>query len=231
MGSASVKPDLRQRDDMVRILIVEDHPLFLDALRGAVAAAFDAELLSATTMEQALLVVDLGAKLDLVLLDLKVPDTGLFQGLIAIKRRRPDLRVLVVSALLSRAVVVEALKHGAAGFIPKSSPAREITAAINCVLSGDIFLPETYRGCERSCDGDNGEATLLKALSSLSEQQRRVLGLINKGKLNKQIAHDLGIAERTVKAHITEILRKLQVNSRTQAALASARLKELQLLD
>lgn len=216
---------------MVGILIIEDHPLFLDALREVVTAAFDAELLTATTIEAALRLIDTQEQLDLVLLDLKVPDSGLFHGLAAIRQRRPDLRVLVVSALLSQSVVTEVLKYGAAGYIPKSSRAQEITGAIEQVLLGTTYLPEAYSGCEAVGDRDDPEAMLLKAFDELSEQQRRVLHLINKGKLNKQIAHELGIAERTVKAHITGLLRKLQVSSRTQAALTGERLKELRMLD
>lgn len=215
---------------MVDILILEDHPLFLDALGAAVAGGFDARISLATTLEEALACID-GQDIDLVLLDLNIPDSSLFHGLTAIKRKRPNLSVLVISALLCRTVVAEALRLDAAGFIPKSSPVQEITAAIGAVLSGAIYLPEAYKGCEPVHAGEDNHSSLLKVLSELTGRQRRILKLISEGKLNKQIAHELGIAERTVKAHVTGILRKLRVSSRTQAALIGRRLEEFGALD
>ncbi len=209
------------RTMLERFLIVDDHPLFREALQNAIHLAFPvAEILEASSIEAAQKTLDTEENIDLLLLDLSMPGTRGFEGLLALRRQRPRLPVVVVSGLEDSRIVAEALACGVAGFIPKSVRKPELASAIRNVMNGMVYVPDWYTPDAAVPANDvTGVAARLK---TLTPQQLRVLEMLRQGKLNKQIAHELSVGETTVKAHITEIFRKLNVHSRTMAAMQLA---------
>ncbi len=206
-----------------KFLIVEDHPMFADALRVVLAGAMSNVCFAhAGTLAQAKETLEDGTEFDLVLLDLWLPDTHGFAGLIELRGHFPKLPIVIISAFADQAVVQKAIVCGAAGFIPKSASKESFLQAIQSVLGGEIVLPSD---CLPPDSVANIELDVLTAkLQSLTNQQLRVLQMLCQGMLNKQIAHELDVGEATVKAHISEILRKLHVCSRTQAVLEVSKL-------
>ena len=196
-------------------LVVDDHPLFLEALRLSLSSAYpDAEVTEATSIADARQAIADKGSFDLVLLDLSMPGTSGFEGLLELRTVHPKLPVVICSALEDPRIIHEALSYGASGFISKSVRRAELAAAIEEVMSGNVYLPASYKppAAEQASD-------LPQRLASLTPQQLRVLKMLRQGMLNKQIAYELSVGETTVKAHVSEILRKLNVASRTQAVI------------
>ena len=196
------------------IFVADDHPLLRSAVRHALGAALPharvAEVASATALGKAL---ELQPDADLVLLDLTMPGAHGFSALLHVRGAHPEIPVLVISSSEHPRVIRRAQQFGAAGFIPKSSPAETIGEAVSAVLEGGVWFPPM--AAERS----EQDAQLAARLAQLTPQQFRVLECLADGLLNKQIAHELGLAENTVKVHVTAILKKLDCHSRTQAAV------------
>jgi len=210
---------------MTELLIADDHPLFRAALRSAAAAAVpDAAIAEAADLATALARLEAVPDTDLVLLDLHMSDSRGLAGLIAIRTQFPGVAVLVVSAHEDPTVVRRALDHGAAGFMPKSAAPDEISAAIASVLACGRWIPPRLSGAVAATRSDPDDTALAARLATLTGQQFRVLGLVAQGRLNKQIADELGIQERTVKAHLSAIFEKLGVRNRTQAGVLLQRL-------
>jgi len=204
------------------ILVVEDHPLFCEALRMALQGNLHAERVeTASTLAEALQLLSSGYDTDLLLLDLNLPDVSGVDGLLRLKAASPRVPVVVVSALSDDRVIANVLSAGAAGFVPKDTPKDELLRAVRVVLDGGVYTPEKYSEPTRADDSAEGVGDAVKRLAELTPQQLRILELICEGQLNKQIAYELSIAETTVKAHVTAILRKLRVHSRTQAVLVA----------
>ena len=202
------------------IVIADDHPLFRAAIRLALAdlSGPEPEIEEASSFAALdKLLERYGQAVVLVLLDLKMPGMQGLDGLLDLKKRFVELPVVIVSATEEPALIRDALALGAAGYVPKSLQRQEITAAIERVLAGEIFVPPQI-------ELDLSPDPVIDAVQQLTPQQLKVLGLMVEGKPNKIIAYELGIAETTVKAHITVILRKLGVFSRTQAVIAAQRL-------
>ena len=201
-----------------RALIVDDHPLFCDALSmtlKVVAGLTTVE--TAGRLEEAVARLDRPPAPDLVLLDLNLPDVDGLDGLVRLRLVVPEVPVLVVSSLADPRVMRAALRAGAVGFVPKHAHRDVYRAALEAVRAGRVFLPD---GVEPEAEGGaTSSEEAIARLGLLTRQQARILQLICEGKLNKQIAYDLNIAETTVKAHVTAIMRKLGVLSRTQAVL------------
>lgn len=201
------------------ILLADDHPLFRAALRGALAArAGDAEFVESDSVASLLEAIEACPHADLLLLDLDMPGAHGFSALAHVRGLRPELPVVVVSASSDPGTIASALAYGAQGFISKSADAGTLAADVEAVLQGEIVTPS---GCQVS-EAAGREAAGLEVAAQLAEltpQQFRVLSLMLSGRLNKQIAFELDISEATVKAHVTAVLRKLGVNSRTQAVL------------
>jgi DNA-binding NarL/FixJ family response regulator len=214
-----------RRTEVTRFLIVEDHPLFREALESAVCLANPvAEILQATSIDEAIEVLSANHQFDLVLLDLSMPGTTGLSGVMRVRKAFPKIPVVIVSGYEDVQIVQNVLALGVSGYIPKSTSRRELADAIGEVLKGTIYLPERYRDAAimRRPKIDNRD--LLKRLHDLTPQQLRVLDMLRKGLQNKQIAYELKICETTVKVHVSEILRKLSVVSRTNAIIEIAKI-------
>ena len=205
-----------------RILIADDHPLFRDALRNALTALWPgAEITEAGSLEALAGRIDESREVDLVLLDLAMPGVRGFSGLLFLRAQFPEVPVVVVSAHDEPAVIRRALEFGAVGFIPKSSGMATIRQAIEAVIAGQTWTPPEYDEAQAPAAG----GSLSARLATLTPQQGRVLMMLSDGLLNKQIAHQLSVSEATVKAHVSAILQKLDVDSRTQAVIAASRIE------
>ncbi|MDI4664274.1 response regulator transcription factor [Xanthobacter autotrophicus] len=211
--------------EVSRVLIVDDHPLFREALHSAVNVACPgSEIREATSIADAVAMINATElAFDLVLLDLTIPGTEGFEGLLEVRARFPELPVVIVSSFEDTRIVQQALSYGAAGYVPKSSTKAEIASAITEVMAGAVHLPQCLGGARPALSGDACD-DLLARLAALTPQQLRVLQMLRLGLLNKQIAHELDVCERTVKAHVSEILRKLGVYSRTQVVIETAKI-------
>ena len=206
-----------------RFLIVEDHPIYAEALQLVIRNDMqDISITHATTLGEAKQAIRREKRFDLALLDLWLPDTHGFEGLIELRGLIPDLAIAIVSAFADQNVVHKAIVCGAAGFIPKSASKDALLGAIRGILAGDIALPLGHMPPDSAANVEL--ALLTNRLESLTPQQLRVLQKMCQGLLNKQIAFELDVGETTVKAHASEIFRKLSVCSRTQAVLEVSKL-------
>jgi DNA-binding NarL/FixJ family response regulator len=204
------------------ILIADDHPLFRDALRRAVAQILpQAQLVEADDVPALLEQAQANPRADLLLLDLNMPGAHGFSALVHLRAQYPQLPVLMVSAREEPAVMRRALDHGAAGFVPKSADAETLARAVAQVLDGDRWIPEAAASAPGVSSNEHDVASRLR---DLTPQQFRVLQMLGDGMLNKQIAYELGVSEATVKAHMTAVLRKLGASNRTQAVLIAGKL-------
>lgn len=207
-----------------RFLVVDDHPLFLEALKLVLHGAYpDATVYEATSINSAHAAFESHQLFDLVLLDLSMPGTRGLDGLLELRSRYPKQPIVIVSALEDPRIVHEVMTCGAAGFISKSMRGAELAAAIRDVLAGGLVLPKGYQPPQTDAL-PTGTSELTRRLATLTPQQVRVLQMLRQGMLNKQIAYELGVGETTVKAHVSEILRKLKVSSRTQAVIEAAKI-------
>jgi len=195
------------------ILIADDHPLFRQAMALAARKVNpNADIIEAGSLDTALNAVKSARNLKLILLDLKMPGAEGFSGVALIHAEAPDVPVLVVSAADAEKAAREARRFGAVGFIGKDQPLPRIQEAIDDALSGKVM--------EADCDDQEVDSVAAKVADLTPTQLRVLLGVLA-GRLNKQIAYDLSISEATVKAHMTAIMRKLDVHNRTQAVLAA----------
>ncbi len=201
-----------------RIIIVDDHPLFRGALNQALSASLESsEIVEAGSLDELTEKLAGGLDVDLILLDLTMPGVQGISGLVFLRGQHPEIPVMVVSANDDPNIIRRCMDCGASGFVPKSQPVDQIRAAVRSVLDGNVWSPP---GVNLSSAVDVETADLLSRLSSLTPQQVRVLMMLGEGLLNKQIAYKLGVSEATIKAHVSAILQKLGVDSRTQAVIA-----------
>ncbi len=201
-----------------RFVIVDDHPLFRNALRQILTDSFQGtEIQEAGSLDQVMALLSAQPDTDLILLDLAMPDVQGLSGLLQLRTQHPAIPVIIVSATDDAAVIRKCLDFGAAGFVPKSRPVEEIRDAIRAVSGGGVWTPTSFDMTQPS---NSGNRELAARLSSLTPQQIKVLGMLGDGLLNKQIAYKLNVSEATVKAHVSAILQKLGVDSRTQAVIA-----------
>lgn len=202
-------------------VVADDHPMVRDALALALAGAFPgARIAQAGSLAETQAALDAGTEVDLVILDLDMPGMLGLSGLAALRNAHPSVPVAIVSATTNPAAMRQAITMGAAGFIPKLAAADRFVEAVQAILAGAVWLPEDAHG-EAVADPDQD---LARRAAQLTPQQHRVLSLMVEGKANKLIAYEMQISEPTVKAHVTEILRKLGVSSRTQAVILAQRL-------
>lgn len=200
-----------------RIVIVDDHPLFRGALAQALGSSIEAaQIVEAGSLDELIALLATDDAVDLILLDLTMPGVQGLSGLLYMRAEHPQIPVMIVSASEDATTIRRAIEFGASGYIPKSLPVDQMRLAVGQVLDGAVWTPpEIEIG---KTDKASGEA--LARLSTLTPQQVRVLMMLGEGLLNKQIAYRLGVSEATIKAHVSAILQKLGVDSRTQAVIA-----------
>src|SRR6201988_1955954 len=202
------------------LVIADDHPLFRDALRQAVASVVSSAVISeAGSFDDLTSLLEQDSDVDLVLLDLTMPGISGFSGLIYLRAQYPAIPVVVVSASDDGGTIRLWLDFGASGFIPKRFGVESLRDAVMKVMDGDGGVPPDT---DLNAAADPDMARLRDRLVTLTPQQVRVLMMLSEGLLNKQIAYELGVSEATVKAHGSAILQKLRGESRTQAAIAAA---------
>ena len=205
-----------------KFVIADDHPLFRGALKQALASlAGVAAILEAGDFETTKSLVAKNDDIDLVLLDLTMPGAAGLSGLISLRGIHASVPMVVVSAHDDAQTIRRALELGASGFISKSASMEEIRTGVETVLAGGITAPA---GMDLGVERDPEISDIIKRLQSLTPQQTRVLGMLAEGLLNKQIAYGLGVSEATIKAHVSAVLQKLGVDSRTQAVILLSRI-------
>ena len=198
----------------MKVLVVDDHPLIREALRNVLAELDPQfELLEAADSVSALRIVTSCPDIDLVLLDLNLPDGEGLTTLEELRQRRPATAVVICSARDDHQTVARAIALGAVGYIPKSTSHEVMVSALKLVCAGGMYLPpEVLRACRGRTD------------PQFTARESQVLALMLEGKSNKRISNQLGMAETTVKNHVTAILKALGATNRTEAVVAAGRL-------
>jgi DNA-binding NarL/FixJ family response regulator len=212
--------------DGFRVLIADDHPLVVGGLRQAVlAAAPKAEIAVANDFDSMVAALEASPDTDLVLLDLAMPGVRGFSGLLFLRSEHPSTPVVIVSGNEDRAVIRHCMEFGAAGYIPKSNSLDTMRVAIGQVVDGGRWTPPDF---DPRAEPNRESSAMARRLASLTPQQVRVLMMLSQGLLNKQIAYELTVSEATVKAHVSAILQKLGVESRTQAVILATKIESAQ---
>jgi len=202
----------------MRILLADDHPLFAEALQALIARSLpQASLTAVADLDQAHQVLAGSPPFDLAILDLHMPGANGFAGLETTLKRFPKTPVVVISGAATAADVTKALELGARGFLPKTLPAKVLTAALQVVISGGTYVPAEYAQAEA--------AEAPPPVAGLTPRETEVLSLLAAGNSNKEIGRALKLQEITVKLHVRNIFRKLGVRNRVEAANAAARLR------
>jgi DNA-binding NarL/FixJ family response regulator len=191
-------------------------------LREAVSGQLKADVAEAGTFDETVEILERGGEVDLVLLDLSMPGARGFSGLMYLRAQYPGVPVAVVSANDDPAIIRRCMDFGASGFIPKTLGVDSMRGAVSRILNGGVWTPPDV---DLSARSDAEAAELMARMATLTPQQVRVLMMLSEGLLNKQIAYQLGVSEATVKAHVSAILQKLGVESRTQAVIAAAKIE------
>lgn len=203
----------------MNILIADDHPLFRAALQQVVGEAYsEAELITSASVDELQQKVEAANTVDLLMLDLHMPGVLGFSALSWFVGHSPHTPIIMVSANIHPDTVRRALDHGAAAFLSKSADMSTITKCIADVMAGQRGLHPNLK--LNAVGASLQSLDVADTLSTLTPQQFRVVSMLGEGLLNKQIAYELNVKEATIKAHMTEIFRKLGVHSRTQAVLA-----------
>jgi len=206
-----------------RFVVADDHPLFRGALKESVANLFaSADVYEAGGFDDLQALLEREGDVDLVLLDLAMPGVRGFSGLLYLRAQFPGVPVVVVSANEEPGVIRRCMEFGASGFLPKTLGVETMRTAIRNVLEGGVWTPPDV---DLSGGADEATRDLVNRLSTLTPQQVRVLMMLSEGLLNKQIAFELKVSEATVKAHVSAILQKLGVESRTQAVIAASKIE------
>ncbi|MTI18825.1 response regulator transcription factor [Rhodobacteraceae bacterium RKSG542] len=204
-----------------RFIIADDHPLFRGALRQTVEKFFEgSSIIEVGTLEDVSAALEREDDVDLIFLDLTMPGMRGFSGLMYLRAQYAGVPIVIVSGNEDPAAMRSAIEFGAAGYIPKSLGIEVINDAVNTILTGGIWTPPDV-----DISGESDAARMAQRMASLTPQQVRVLMMLSQGLLNKQIAYELSVSEATVKAHVSAILQKLGVESRTQAVIAAAKIE------
>lgn len=225
-GNKQVKTSM---EPACKILIADDHPLFREAISGVIASGFEcSEVIETSDLDCVLEITRNNEDLSLILLNMDIPGMNGLDGLITLRNEAPTIPVVIISAKQNKQVALQAITYGAVGYITKSSPRALMNDAIHQILNGNVYLhlhPDIIHPSEgygNSKGYSEGRPIYPELLNSLTYRQLLVLERMGKGESNKQIAFNLHIAESTVKAHVSAVLRKLGVHNRVQAILAAS---------
>ncbi len=208
----------------MNILLADDHRLIRDGMKPFLEElAPEVRILEASTLDEALRVAGEADSLDLVLLDLKMPGMAGFDGIRRVSERYPGVPVVILSGFYDRRHVLEAMEHGAAGYIPKTLSGEAVVNALRLVFSGEMYLPsaafvDSPEATDAPPESEEEPWFLQEPLSRLSAREREVLGVLINGHTNKEIARELGILDTTVKIHLRNIYRKIGASNRVHAA-------------
>ena len=216
MGSAETAPGVAPT-----FVVADDHPMVRDALGTALRQSFaGARIDTAASMAEAMTLLEREIEIDALLLDLDMPGMDGLTGLATVRATDPSVPVVIVSATRDGRVMRRVMDLGASAFMPKSASLESIAKVVKAVLDGEVLMPPEAE----AVDSDEEAIDFAQRAAQLTPQQWRVLALMAQGRLNKQIAYELSVGEPTVKAHVTTILRKLGVRSRTQAVILARHL-------
>lgn len=211
---------------MAKLIVADDHPLFRSALINAIGGSFRMrETVETDSFDSTCAALEQHPDADLLLLDLHMPGSYGFFGLIQLRKTWPSLPIVVISASEDVDVIRRCMAFGASAYVPKSARPADIGAALNAVLEGQLWVPAHLASAVLGRAEDSADLDLAARVAQLTPQQYKVLYYLTEGWLNKQIAYDLDISEATVKAHMTAIFRKLGVSNRTQVVIAAQRLQ------
>ncbi|MFQ3310824.1 response regulator transcription factor [Candidatus Njordibacter sp. Uisw_039] len=206
----------------MQFIIADDHPLFRTAMAHTLRQRFSgAQISEVGSLPELLSLLKTGIEVDLLLLDLHIPEAHGFTGLVQVNEHFPEVPIMIVSGNDHSSVIHKAVALGASGFLPKSSSNEDIAVAIDAVVQGQVWIPANLPAVAVGL----GDEQTAERIASLTPQQLRVLTMIGEGLYNKQIASELSVTDATVRAHVTEIFRKLGVTNRTQAVIFFNRLK------
>ena len=187
-----------------------------------------AVVLEASNFHEALEIASDHTDLDLLLLDLMMPDMSAFEGLATLRKRLPHVPIVVISIIEDRREILRAIEAGAMGYIPKTAKPDEIVEALQKILSGNIFLPRQLLGAAtepslaRNAEWQSTHTLAAERFRRLTKRQREVLELLRTGRSNTEISENLGLSKNTVRLHLAAIFERLEVKNRTQAALLAA---------
>ncbi|GAA0541223.1 MULTISPECIES: response regulator transcription factor [Rheinheimera] len=212
---------------MAKLIVADDHPLFRNALINAISSTFATKATIETdSFDSTCTALEEHPDTDLLLLDLHMPGNCGFLGLIQLRKSFPTLPIVVISASEELDVIRRVMAFGASAYVPKSANPADISAALNSVMEGELWVPAALKKLvlEQHSSESEEDLDLAAKVAQLTHQQYKVLYYLTEGWLNKQIAYDLHISEATVKAHITAIFRKLGVTNRTQVVIQAQRL-------
>ncbi|WP_166840238.1 LuxR C-terminal-related transcriptional regulator [Rheinheimera pleomorphica] len=212
---------------MAKLIVADDHPLFRNALINAISSTFATKATIETdSFDSTCEALEQHPDTDLLLLDLHMPGNCGFLGLIQLRKTHPTLPIVVISASEELDVIRRVMAFGASAYVPKSANPADISAALNAVMAGELWVPQGIKKqvLEQHSNEAEDDLDLAAKVAQLTAQQYKVLYYLTEGWLNKQIAYDLHISEATVKAHITAIFRKLGVTNRTQVVIQAQRL-------
>ncbi|WP_093179074.1 response regulator transcription factor [Pseudovibrio sp. Tun.PSC04-5.I4] len=204
-----------------RFIIADDHPLFRGAMRQTIEKKFaSVKIIEAGSLDEVTAALDREEDVDLILLDLSMPGMRGFSGLMYLRAQYVGVPIVVVSGTEDPTTIRSAIEFGASGYIPKSLGIEVIQDGVSVVLEGGVWIPPDI-----DLNTVDEATKMAQRLASLTPQQVRVLMMLSQGLLNKQIAYELSVSEATVKAHVSAILQKLGVESRTQAVIAAAKIE------
>jgi DNA-binding NarL/FixJ family response regulator len=207
----------------VKILIVDDHALVRRGMSHVVRESFaDAEILEAGNAIEALDVMR-SVTIDVALVDVRMPDSDGLELLHDMKSQWPDVPVIMLTSFDHAHYVRRALAEGAAGYMLKDATPEDLEQAIKVALSGggNVLSPRVIQNLFEAMDGGSDRAEGHRPASSLTQRETDILALLAEGKSNRDISRSLYLSEKTVKAHLAAIFRKLGVSNRTQAAMAA----------
>jgi DNA-binding NarL/FixJ family response regulator len=212
------------------ILLVDDHYLIREAVRGVLwDLEEDLTVLETSNCRQMMRLVEENSEIQTILLDVKLPDGNGLEAMAELRKRRPEISVIFLSAIEDPEIIINALNLGALGFIPKSADRNVLLKALQLIFSGGKYLPEIVLDADATWPQsvvENGifEPAISPAKLGLTGGQLRVLALLMEGKSNKAICQRLDLAEPTVKNHVSAVLRALRVTNRTEAVVAVGKL-------
>ncbi|WP_371193008.1 LuxR C-terminal-related transcriptional regulator [Glaciecola sp. SC05] len=209
---------------MLKFLVADDHPLYREALISALQNNFEkARYFEADSLDTTVSNLNRHRAMSMILLDLNMPGCENFYGLLRVRQRFPDIPVAIISATETISVVSQAMEFGAVAYIPKTTKTADVVEAIKLVLKGETWLPAKFRDSVALVHDEIIDVA--EQVRGLTPKQFRVLRLVRKGLMNKQIAEQLSVTEATVKAHISSIFKQFNVKSRTQILIKIEKLQ------